>query len=119
MDVKSPDGSEGGGLPVILRPETGTLRVGASEAPFAVADLPDGEDVKLRIFIDKYLVEVFANNRQALLAAHLDYSGKQGLDAFSIGEATTIKELNIWRLKPTNQGFIEAQNNRIWEPDSQ
>lgn len=109
----------GGGLPIMLRPETGTLRVGTSEAPFAVSDLPDGEDVKLRIFIDKYLVEVFANDRQALLAAHLDCSGKQGLDAFSVGAATTLKRLDIWRLKPTNQGCLEAQNNRIWEPDTQ
>jgi len=109
--------SAGGGLPIMLRPETGTLRVGTSEAPFAVADLPDGEDVELRIFIDKYLVEVFANDRQALLAAHLDCSGKQGLDAFSVGAETTLKRLDIWRLKPTNQGCLEAQNNRIWEPD--
>ena len=57
-----------GGLPIILRPETGTIRVGTTEAPFAVADLPAGEDVELRIFVDKYLVEVFANGRQALAA---------------------------------------------------
>ena len=104
------------GLPIMFRPENSTLRVGTTEAPFAVSDLPDGEDVELRIFIDKYLVEVFANDRQALLAAHLDCSGKQGLDAFSVGAETTIKRLDIWRLKPTNQGFLEAQSNRIWEP---
>jgi len=109
--------STGGGLSIMLRPETSTLRVGATEAPFAVADLPDGEDVELRIFIDEYLVEVFANNRQALLAAHMDYSGKHGLDAFSVGAATTIKRLEIWKLKPTNHGFLEAQKNGIWEPD--
>ena len=57
-----------GGLPVLLRPETGTLRIGNTEAPFSVFDLPEGEDVELRIFIDKYLVEVFANNRQAVVA---------------------------------------------------
>src|SRR5262249_37033056 len=31
---------KGGGLPILLRPESGTLRVGSSEAPFSVADLP-------------------------------------------------------------------------------
>ena len=41
------------GLPIMLRPETGTLRVGTTEAPFAVADLPEDEDVELRIFIYK------------------------------------------------------------------
>ena len=108
---------KGGGLPVMLRPENGMLRVGTTEAPFAVADLPAGEDVELRIFIDKYLVEVFANDRQALLAAHLNVSGKPGLDAFTIGGPTTIKKLEIWKLRPANQGFLDAQVNRIWEPN--
>lgn len=58
-----------------------------------------------------------ANSRQALLAVHLDYAGKHGLDAFCVGATTTIKRLAIWKLRPTNQGFIEAQNNRIWERD--
>jgi hypothetical protein len=30
---------------------------------------------------------------------------------------TTIRKLEIWKLHPTNQGFREAQNNPIWEPD--
>lgn len=110
---------EGAGLPIMLRPEMGTLRVGTTEAPFAVAELPDGEDVELRIFVDKYLVEVFANSRQAVLAAHVDYAGKTGLDAFTIGATTELRSLEIWKLKPTNQGFVEAQSNRIWEPDIQ
>jgi beta-fructofuranosidase len=109
--------SADGGLPIIFRPETGTLRVGTTEAPFAVADLPDNEDVELRIFIDKYLVEVFVNDRQALLGVHLDCTGKQGLDAFTVGTETTIKRLDIWHLKPTNQGFLDAQSNRVWEPN--
>jgi len=24
---------------------------------------------------------------------------------------------SIWKLKPTNQGFLEAMESRIWEPD--
>jgi sucrose-6-phosphate hydrolase SacC (GH32 family) len=110
---------KGGGLPILLRPENGTLRVGTAEAPFAVADLPPGEDVELRIFVDKYLVEVFANDRQALLAAHLDYAGKPDLAAFSVGAPTTLKTVEIWKLRQTNQGFLDAQSNLIWEPDRQ
>ena len=41
--------------------------IGTTEAPFAVADLAPGEDVELRIFIDKYLIELFANGRQAVV----------------------------------------------------
>ena len=109
----------GGGLSIMLRPENGTLRLGTTEAPFAVADLPEGEDVELRIFIDRYLVEVFANDRQALLAAYPAASGKSDLAAFTIGTSTTIKTLEIWKLKPTNQGFVDARLKRAWEPDTQ
>ncbi len=112
-------GDRGGGLPIVLRPETGTLRVGQADAPFAVAALAEGEDLELRIFIDKYLVEVFANARQAALAAHLDCAGKTGLDAFTVETPTVLRSLEIWRLKPANQGFLEAQNSRIWKPDEQ
>jgi sucrose-6-phosphate hydrolase SacC (GH32 family) len=102
----------------LFRPETGTLRVGTTEAPFSIADLPKGEDVELRIFIDKYLVEVFANDRQAMVASHAAYRGKPDLNAFTVGAPTTIKKLEIWKLQPTNQGFREAQKNRIWEPNT-
>jgi sucrose-6-phosphate hydrolase SacC (GH32 family) len=107
-----------GGLPIIIRPETGTIRIGSTEAPFAVADLPEGEDVQLRIFVDKYLVEVFANDRQAVVAAHMDWYEKTAIDGYSFGAPTTIKRLETWKLKPTNQGFREAQVNHIWEPDT-
>ena len=111
-------GGKTDGLPIVIRPETRTLRVGNTEAPFAVADLPKGEDVQLRIFVDKYLVEVFANDRQAVVASHLEYQGKTGLDGYTFGAPTTIKKLEIWRLKPTNQGFREAQKSRVWEPNT-
>ena len=107
---------EGVGLPILFRPDNGTLRVGTTEAPFAVVDLPTGEDVEVRIFIDKYLVEVFANERQALVATCMDYRGKQGLDAFTVGAPTTLKTVELWKLNPTNQGFLDAGRNRIWEP---
>jgi sucrose-6-phosphate hydrolase SacC (GH32 family) len=76
--------------------------------------MPAGEDVELRIFVDKYLVEVFANDRQAMIAAHMDYQNKTGLDGYTFGAPTAIKKLEIWKLKPTNQGFLEARKNRTW-----
>jgi len=109
---------KGGGLPILLRPETGTLRVGTAEAPFSVAELPAGEDLQLRIYIDKYVVEVFAGDRQAMIARHADYLGKPDLAAFTVGAPTTLKKVEIWKLKPTNQGFLEAQNSRIWQPNT-
>ncbi|MBM4155104.1 MAG: glycoside hydrolase family 32 protein [Lentisphaerae bacterium] len=109
---------KGGGLPIMFRPENSTLRVGAAEAPFSIAGLPKGEDVELRIFIDKYLVEVFANGRQAMVASFADYRGQPDVNAFTVRERMTIKKIEIWKLKPTNEGFREAQKNRIWEPKS-
>lgn len=107
---------KGGGLPIVLRPETGTLRVGTTEAPFALADLAPDENVELRIFIDKYLVEVFANHRQALVAAHFGSPDRPSLDAFTVGAATTLKKVEIWKLKPTNAGLLEARKSPVWEP---
>lgn len=107
---------KGGGLPILFRPETGALRVGSTEAPFSVADLPAGEDVELRIFVDKYLVEVFVNDRQAMVASYADYRGKFDLEAFTVRTPITIKSLEIWKLKPTNEGFLEAQKKHVWEP---
>jgi sucrose-6-phosphate hydrolase SacC (GH32 family) len=115
-------GDECEGLPVLVRPETGTLCIGDAEAPFAVADLPEGEDVDLRIFVDKYLVEVFANGRQAVLNACMDYRDmgkalKPYRFRFRDGCLTKIRKVEIWKLKPTNQGFLEARESRIWAPN--
>ncbi len=104
------------GLDIMVRPESGTLHVGTTDAPFRVADLDDDEDVELRIFVDRYLVEVFANDRQAVVAYHLDCSAASGLQAYSYGGPTTIREITVWPLDAANEGFLEAQENRIWEP---
>jgi sucrose-6-phosphate hydrolase SacC (GH32 family) len=105
------------GLELMLRPEAGTLRLGESEAPFAVADLPDDEEVTLRIFVDKYLVEVFANDRQAAVASHDDRRAR-GLRAYTYGAETRFRQIEIWPLRSANQGLLEARESRIWEPQT-
>lgn len=107
---------KGGGLPILIRNDTGTVRVGDTEAPFAVSDLPPGEDVELRVFIDKYFVEVFVNDRQAMVATYMGYRGKTGLDEYSFGPPAPLKKVEIWKLKPANKGFREARTSRVWEP---
>lgn len=103
------------GLSIYFQPNNGTLRVGGTEAPFKVADLPEGEDVELRIFIDKYFVEVFVNNRQAVVAADMDWQDATGFDAYTFSHPTTIRKVEIWKIKPTNEGYLEARENRIWK----
>ncbi len=105
------------GLEVMIRPETGTLRVGETDAPFVVAELPEDEDIELRIFVDKYLVEVFVNSRQAVVATYPDYQAAQGLLAYTYGDPTTFRSVEIWRMKSTNQGFLQARESRIWATD--
>jgi sucrose-6-phosphate hydrolase SacC (GH32 family) len=106
---------DGGGLPIVLRPETGTLRVGTVDAPFAVADLADDEDVVIRVYIDHYMVEVFANDRQAVASAQMEERAN-GLDAFTVGAPTTVKSVEAWRVRPTNAGFLRARESRVWQP---
>lgn len=104
------------GLPIMVRPETSTILLGNIEAPFAVSDLPEDEDLELRIFIDKYLVEVFVNERQALLTAYMDHQIAKGLYVYAYGATLTIRQLDIWKLKATNQGFFDARADPIWTP---
>ena len=117
------DGGEG--LLILLRPESGTLCVGETEAPFAVAELPAGEDLELRIFVDKYLVEVFANGRQAALSVFMGYrNGGNQLRGYVFDRSdkaapTTLRTVEIWKLQLTNQGFFEARESRVWQPDTQ
>ena len=109
----------GNGLPILFRPETGTIRVGSTEAPFALADLPEGEDVELRVFVDRYLVEVFVNDRQALVAAFPGYGNRREVNALTVGAPTTIQRLETWPLQPTNAGYLHAKENRVWEPQTE
>ena len=107
---------KGQGLPFLFRPETGTVRLGNLEAPFDLSTLPVDEDIELTIFIDKYVVEVFINDRQALITAYPKYREHANIHAFTIGAPTRIKQIDLWKLKPTNQGFLEAIAPPVWTP---
>lgn len=73
-----------------------TLSVGYIDPPF---DLKEGEDLKLRIFIDKNLIEVFANDRQAAVAWHLYDPKDRHLRLFSKGAALKVMRLTAWPIK--------------------
>lgn len=106
---------KGGGLPIVFRPETGTVRVGNSEINFAAGDLSDGEDLEIRVFIDKYLVEVFIGDRAASVVSFP--SGELSahkIDGFSVGAPTRIRSLEAWKLKSTTEGFHRAQQQPLW-----
>ncbi|MCY4021793.1 MAG: glycoside hydrolase family 32 protein [Chloroflexi bacterium] len=105
------------GLPILFLPEYDRLRVGSTEAPFSASELDEGEELVLRIFLDKYLVEVFVNDRQAVASAYTDYQSVSYLRPYSFHESTIFRKVEIWRLRASNQGFYEARDSRIWEVD--
>ncbi|MEI8288226.1 MAG: GH32 C-terminal domain-containing protein [Verrucomicrobiota bacterium] len=84
------------GLQIAYEAETKTLRVGQTRAPFA---LREGEDLVLRVFIDKNLVEVFANDRQAAVGEQNYVEGNTGIRLFSKGGDVAVKEVKSWKLK--------------------
>ncbi len=85
------------GLRVAVMAESKTLRVGNVRAPFV---LKEGEDLTLRVFIDKNLVEVFANDRQAAVAATGKYVPENlGVRLFSSGGDVVVKQLKCWKMK--------------------
>jgi beta-fructofuranosidase len=84
------------GISIIAGAERKSLRVGPIEAPFAVKP---GEDLMLRVFIDKNLVEVFANDRQAAVFAHKHIRKNPSIRLFAKGGDAKIKSIKAWKMK--------------------
>lgn len=69
-------------------------------APFA---LLAGEALKLRIFVDKSVVEIFANDRQAI--GRRVYPGRNdslGVALFAVGGGAQFKTVKAWEMSPSN-----------------
>ncbi len=70
------------------------------QAPLA---LQPGEPLKLRVFVDKSVVEVYANDRQAIgrrvFPAHAE---SLGITLFSEGGESSFKNLVGWQMSPSN-----------------
>jgi sucrose-6-phosphate hydrolase SacC (GH32 family) len=86
------------GVRVAVVPARKILRVGKVNAPF---ELKPGEDLTLRVFLDKNLVEVFANDRQAAVAAGQYVPENLGIRLFSQGADSRVTQLRAWRMKST------------------
>jgi sucrose-6-phosphate hydrolase SacC (GH32 family) len=73
-----------------------TIGIGPIEPPFG---LKDGEDLTLRIFIDKKLVEVFINDRQAAVVALSHLRKHTNASLFTDDAPVTVKEVKTWKMK--------------------
>lgn len=71
------------------------LKVGGPDAPFMLAE---GEDLTLRVFVDKNFVEVFANDRQAVVGAH-KVRANPNVRVFADGGDAMVKSVKAWKLR--------------------
>ena len=66
-------------------------------------ELKPKESLKLRVFIDKSVVEVFANNRQVVVRRiYPTRQDSRGVILFTRGGMANISELQAWDMMPSN-----------------
>ena len=68
-------------------------------APF---ELRGGEALKLRVFIDKSIVEVYANDKQAIARAVYPKLGGRGIALFAKGGDIKVSSIKAWEMMPSN-----------------
>lgn len=70
------------------------------EAPFS---LPTGEPLRLHVFLDRSIMEVFANNRQCVTQRiYPTRSDSLGVSVFATGAPVTVQRLQAWEMAPAN-----------------
>ena len=79
-------------------PNKGTVT--EQRAPF---ELKVGEKLRLNIFIDKSVIEVFANDRQCMTqVVYPELVESSEVRVFSGNDALTVENLKIWKMGETN-----------------
>lgn len=71
------------------------------EAPFV---LPKGEKLSLTIYLDKSIIEVYANDTQALVRtnAFASKANEKNISLFSEGGTAKFKNVKVWDMMATN-----------------
>jgi beta-fructofuranosidase len=69
------------------------------EAPL---ELLENEPLVLRIFIDRSIVEVFANDKQAIARRIYPTRGGKEITLFSEGGDIDVTSLKSWEIMPSN-----------------
>jgi beta-fructofuranosidase len=93
------DGKDG--MSIISGGKRKSLTVGTTQPPF---ELKEGEDLTLRVFVDKNLVEVFANDRQAAAFAHQHVRENPNIRLFASGGAASFKSIKAWKIETIYSG---------------
>jgi beta-fructofuranosidase len=84
-----------------------TRKSGSQDSPKGVEggpfELSDGERLKLRVFVDKSVVEVFANSRQAVMRRiYPSRADSVAVKLFSNGGDASVYSLEAWNITPSN-----------------
>ena len=70
-------------------------------APFS---LGKNEKLEIQIFIDKSIIEIFANGRQCVTQrVYPTRSDSRRIELFSSGGNSKVNILRVWDMSPTNQ----------------
>ena len=77
------------------------------EAPFR---LESDELLNLRVFLDRSILEVFSNNRQAITQRIYPINrDSKNIDVRSIGGSSKIVRLDLWQMRPSNLGMVNSR----------
>lgn len=75
-------------------------RVSEQRAPLKLAE---GESLRLNVFVDRSVIEVFANGRLAMTQdVYPELAGSTGIKVFSGNEAVTFMNIQSWTMAETN-----------------
>jgi beta-fructofuranosidase len=84
-----------------------TAKSSAADGPKTIEagpfELKAGEPLALRVFVDKSVVEVFANGRQAVMRRiYPSRADSVGVTLFSRGGPANVATLEAWEMSPSN-----------------
>jgi len=69
----------------------------------APLELREGEALRLRVFVDKSVVEIFANDRQAIgRRVYPTRPDSLGVSLFSQGGPAKVRQVKAWEMMPSN-----------------
>jgi len=107
--LRSPDGAEA--VTVSYWPAAGALGLDTSRSTLrsdvrgrppevGPLDLADGESLRLRVFVDRSIVEVFAHGRQTLTArVYPERTDSDGVRVFARGGSARLESMDVWEME--------------------
>ena len=84
------------GIPVTVYPSRKTLNIAGVSAPL---NIPVDQETVLRVFIDKGIIEVFANDTQAMVYAHKRTHQHANHQLTSFQGNINVKNVRAWKMK--------------------